>query len=126
MSVDDALTERIIGCAYQVANALGPGFLEKVYENALAHELRKAGLSVMQQQGIEVHYDGILVGDFIPDLIVEGTVIIELKASHEHSDFYTAQCLNYIKATRKPVCLLINFGRAKLDIRRYERKPAIE
>jgi GxxExxY protein len=126
MSVDDALTERIIGCAYQVANTLGPGFLEKVYENALAHELRKAGLSVTQQQGIEVRYDGILVGDFIADLIVEGTVIIELKASQEHSDFYTAQCLNYIKATRKPLCLLINFGRAKLDIRRYERKPGIE
>ena len=126
MSVDDALTERIIGCAYRVANTLGPGFLEKVYENALAHELRKAGLSVAQQQGIEVRYDGILVGDFIADLIVEGTVIIELKASQEHSDFYTAQCLNYIKATRKPLCLLINFGRAKLDVRRYERKPGVE
>jgi GxxExxY protein len=126
MSVDDALTERIIGCAYQIANTLGPGFLEKVYENALAHELRKAGLSVTQQQGIEVRYDGILVGDFIADLIVEGTVIIELKASQEHSDFYTAQCLNYIKATRKPLCLLINFGRAKLDIRRYERRPGVD
>jgi len=126
MSVDDALTERIIGCAYQIANTLGPGFLEKVYENALAHELRKAGLSVTQQQGIEVRYDGILVGDFIADLIVEETVIIELKASREHSDFYTAQCLNYIKATRKPLCLLINFGRAKLDIRRYERRPGID
>lgn len=126
MSIDDALTERIIGCAYLVANTLGPGFLEKVYENALAHELRKAGLSVAQQQGIEVRYDGIVVGDFVADLVVEGTVIIELKASREHSDFYTAQCLNYLKATGKPICLLINFGQAKLDIRRYERKPGAE
>jgi GxxExxY protein len=119
MSIDDALTERIIGCAYQVANTLGPGFLEKVYENALAHELRKAGLSVIQQQGIEVRYDGIVVGDFIADLIVEGTVILELKATREHSDFYTAQCLNHLKATGKPTCLLINFGRAKIDIKRF-------
>ncbi|GLH74303.1 hypothetical protein GETHLI_28050 [Geothrix limicola] len=126
MSIDDSLTERIIGCAYQVANSLGPGFLEKVYENALAHELRKAGLSVIQQQGIEVRYDAIVVGDFVADLVVEGAVIIELKATRDHADFYTAQCLNYLKATGKPICLLINFGRAKLDIRRYERKPVVE
>lgn len=122
MSLDDALTEKIIGCAYQVANTLGPGFLEKVYENALAHALRKAGLSVAQQQGIEVLYDGIVVGEYIADLIVDGEVILEIKASRDHSEFYSAQCLNYLKATGRPVCLLINFGRAKIDIRRYERK----
>lgn len=119
MSIDDALTERIIGCAYQVANTLGPGFLEKVYENALAHELRKAGLSVTQQQGIEVCYDGVLVGEFVADLVVEGQVILELKATREHSNFFAAQCLNYLKATGKPICLLINFGKARIDIQRY-------
>lgn len=119
MRPDDALTERIIACAFRVANALGPGFLEKVYENALAHELRKAGFDVMQQQGIEVHYDGILVGEFVADLLVESMVLIELKATKEHSDFYTAQCLNYLKATGKPVCLLINFGKARIDIKRF-------
>ena len=66
MAVDDALTERIIGCAFHVANELGPGFLEKVYENAFAYELRKAGLKVVQQQGIEVHYDGRRGGLALP------------------------------------------------------------
>ena len=64
MAVGGALTERIIGCAFRVANELGPGFLEKVYENAFAYELRKAGLRVVQQQGIKVHYDGSVVGEF--------------------------------------------------------------
>ena len=117
----DALTEQIIGCAFVVANTLGPGFLEKVYENALAHELLKCGLAIAQQQGIEVHYDGILVGEFVADLVVENTVILELKAIPELAEFHTPQCLNYLKATGKPVCLLINFGKAKIDIRRYER-----
>jgi GxxExxY protein len=121
MRPDDSLSERIIGCAYTVANALGPGFLEKVYENALAHEVQKAGLSVAQQQGIEVHYDGILVGEFVADLVVDGSVIVEIKASQDHSDFYTAQCLNYLRATAKSVCFLINFGKAKIHVRRYER-----
>ena len=80
MPEHDPLTERIIGCAFKVANTLGHGFLEKVYENALAHELRKAGLEVVQQQGLEVHYDGVLVGEFQVDLLVEGRVLVELKA----------------------------------------------
>ena len=125
MSVDDALTERIIGCAFKVANTLGPGFLEKVYENALAHELHKAGIQAVQQQSIQVHYDGVLVGDFIADLVVEGAVILELKASRDFTDFYAAQCLNYLKATRLSVCLLLNFGKAKLEVRRYERPGGI-
>ena len=64
MAVDDALTERIIGCAFRIANELGPGFLEKVYENAFGYELHKAGLWVVQHQGIEVHYNGSVVGEF--------------------------------------------------------------
>ena len=125
MTLDDPLTERIIGCAFKVANTLGPGFLEKVYENALAHELRKAGISVVQQQPIQVHYDGILVGDFVADLVVEGSVILELKATKDFTDFYAAQCLNYLKATQLSVCLLLNFGRAKLEVRRYERPGGV-
>ncbi len=121
MPIEDALSGQIIACAYQVANTLGPGFLEKVYENALAHELRKAGLAVVQQQGIEVHYDGILVGDFVADLVVEGRVIVELKACRELADAHAAQCLNYLKATGMAVCLLLNFGKARIDVRRFER-----
>src|SRR5271167_2411165 len=75
----DAISNRIIGCAFTVANALGSGFLEKVYENALAVELRMAGLAVEQQRGITVTYKGALVGDYFVDLLVEGAVLIELK-----------------------------------------------
>lgn len=125
MPIEDTLTERIIGCAYTVANTLGPGFLEKVYENALAHELRKAGHTVVQQRGIEVHYDGVLVGDFIADLVVDEAVIIELKAVKDLADIHTAQCLNYLKATGKSVCLLINFGKAKIEVRRFERPGGV-
>lgn len=121
MTIEDTLTQRIIGCAFRVSSTLGPGFLEKVYENALVHELRKQGLEVRQQQGIEVHYDEVLVGEFIADLLVEGRVLVELKATREHSDFFTAQCLNYLKATGHEVCLLLNFGMAKLEVRRFER-----
>ena len=70
---------RIIGCAFRVANALGHGFIEKVYENALAHEMRKPGLDIVQQRGIVVFYDDVIVGEYTADLIVEDQVIVELK-----------------------------------------------
>ena len=117
MQANDPLTERIIGCAFKVANTLGHGFLEKVYENALAHELRKAGLAVTQQHGLEVYYDGALVGEFQVDLVVEGTVLVELKAVAGLQEVHVAQCLNYLRASGKPVCLLLNFGRS-LEVRR--------
>ena len=112
------LTERIIGGAFTVSNTLGCGFLEKVYENALAHELRKLGLRVEQQHSIPVYYDGALVGDFVADLIVESSVIVELKATREIHDIFIAQCLNYLKATGLPICLLLNFGKPRLEIKR--------
>jgi GxxExxY protein len=114
----DALTESIIGCAYAVANALGNGFLEKVYENALAHELRKKGLKVEQQCSIPVHYDEIIVGEYLADLLVEGMVLVELKAVKAIEDIHKAQCLHYLKATGQQTCLLINFGTAKIQIKR--------
>ncbi len=117
MPENDPLTERIISCAFQVANALGHGFLEKVYENALAHELRKAGLRVDQQHGLEVHYDGVLVGAFQVNLLVEGQVLVELKAGSNLQDAHVAQCLNYLKASGNTVCLLFNFGKS-LQVRR--------
>jgi GxxExxY protein len=75
----DAISSRIIGCAFIVANTLGSGFLEKVYENALAVELRSAGLAVEQQRGIAVSYKGVLVGEYFVDLLVEDSVLVELK-----------------------------------------------
>ncbi|GIK36359.1 MAG: hypothetical protein BroJett011_01920 [Chloroflexota bacterium] len=125
MDIDEArrlelnkITERIIGCAYTVGNTLGNGFLEKVYENALAHELRKADLQVIQQYGIQVHYDGIVVGDFASDLLVERCVLVELKAVKALDEIHMAQCLNYLKATGLSVCLLLNFGQPKVQIKR--------
>lgn len=116
------ITEKIIGCAYTVGNQLGTGFLEKVYENALAHELRKAGLVVHQQHPIDVVYDGVLVGEFVADLLVEDAVLVELKAIKRIGDIHLAQCLNYLKATNRRVCLLLNFGHTKVQVKRVVRR----
>jgi len=113
------LTGKIIRCAFAVSNALGAGFLEKVYENALAHELGKAGLAVEQQKGMQVVYDGVVVGEYVADLVVNGRVIVELKAVKAFDNVHFAQCLNYLKATGTEVCLLINFGVPKVEIKRF-------
>jgi GxxExxY protein len=117
----EQITEKIIGCAYKVANTLGNGFLEKVYENALAHEIRKTGLSVEQQHLVPVVYDGVVVGDYVADLIVEDKVIVELKATQDVEDIHKAQCINYLKATSLTLCLLINFGTPKVQVKRFVR-----
>jgi GxxExxY protein len=114
----DELTEKIIGCAFTVSNTLGAGYLEKVYENALAHELRKAGLTVEQQKRVEVFYDGVMVGYFDSDIIVEEIVILEIKAVRALDDAHKAQTLNYLKSTGLRVGLVINFGRPKIEIKR--------
>ena len=116
------LSERIIGCAFKVYNILGCGFLEKVYENSLAHELRKESLSVDQQKPIKVIYDGIVVGEYIADLLVESVIILELKALKEIDNIHEAQLLNYLKATGLKLGLILNFGQPKLQIRRMVRK----
>ena len=130
--VNDELTQKIIGCAYKVSNTLGSGFLEKVYENAYAREISKSGLKVQQQYPIKVFYDGDMVGEFAADLLVEETVLIELKAVRELDEIHMAQAMNYLKATGLQICLLINFGKPKVEIRRivpYEiwqgKKPEI-
>ncbi len=112
------ITEKIIGCAFKVGSILGVGFLEKVYENALGHELRKCGLVVEQQKPITVYYDGVAVGFFDADLFVEGRVLVELKVAKAFDDIHLAQCLNYLKATKLPLCLLINFGTVKVGVKR--------
>jgi GxxExxY protein len=114
----NAFTEKVIGCAYQVSNTLGVGFLEKVYENALLYELKKAGLRVEQQCPLKVYYDGIEVGEYFADLLVESSVLVELKASREIDEVFMAQCINYLKATGLSVCLLINFGTSRIGIKR--------
>ena len=114
----DETTERIIGDAYKVANVLGNGFLEKVYENALAHELRKTGLKVEQQKSIQVLYDGVVVGDYVADMLVGDVVLVEMKAVKALDEVHLAQCLNYLKATGLKVCLLLNLGTPKVQVKR--------
>jgi GxxExxY protein len=112
------ITERIIGCAYEVSKVLGCGFLEKVYENALMHEMLRQGLGVKQQVPMSVYYDDVVVGDYVADIVVEGKVLVELKAVSSLDDIHRAQCLNYLNAIGLHVCLLLNFGRPKLEVKR--------
>lgn len=113
------ITQKIIGCAYDVSNALGTGFVEKVYENALVHRVRKnTEFMVSQQHPIKVTYDGVIVGEFYADLLVAERVLVELKAVSMLIPEHTAQALNYLRATGLEVCLLINFGRSKVEIKR--------
>jgi GxxExxY protein len=114
----NSLSRQVIGCAFTVLNTLGAGFLEKVYENALAHELRKAGLAVQQQQGITIMYDGTEVGAYVIDLIVEQTLLVELKAAKALDPAHHAQCINYLKASGLRLGLLLNFGNPRLEIKR--------
>jgi GxxExxY protein len=112
------ITEKIIGCAYKVSGGLGCGFLEKVYENPLAYEMGKAGLKVERQVKLKVKYENIIVGDFTADMLVEDKVLVELKAVKAYDDIHFAQCMNYLKATGFKICLLINFGKPKVEVKR--------
>lgn len=114
----DKITETIIGCAMAVSNTLGVGFLEKVYENALVFELQNAGLKVEQQKKIQVKYKGDIVGDYVADLIVSGSVLLEIKATKSIDEVHQAQLLNYLKVTGLDVGLILNFGTSKLGIKR--------
>jgi GxxExxY protein len=114
----DRISYSVIGAAQTVSSTLGFGFVEKVYENSLIIELAEAGLQVQQQKGVHVEYKGHVVGDFIPDLLVEGELVVELKASPTLEPNHRQQCLNYLRATGMPVCLLLNFGRPKLEVKR--------
>jgi GxxExxY protein len=101
-----------------VSNTLGCGFLEKVYENALAHELRKTGFAVAQQRGVVVTYDDVIVGEYAVDLLVEESVLMKLKAVKAFDTIHQAQCMNYLRATGMHLCLLPKFGKPRLDIKR--------
>lgn len=120
----NSLSEKVIGACYKVSNALGSGFLEKVYQNALAHELRKFGLKVEGQKPLYVTYDG--VGEYFTDLFIEDVLIIELKACDGFSDVHKAQCINYLNVTKLPLCLFINFGRPRVEIKRICQSKFLE
>ena len=114
----DAIAESVIGAAYEVSNVLGTGFLEKVYERALARELTLRGLRVLRQVCFPVSYKGQLVGEYLADLVVEGRLVIELKCVERFSNEHMAQCINYLKASDMRLALLFNFQKPKVEWRR--------
>ena len=116
-----SLTEKIIGRAMAVHSTLGPGFLESVYQKALLHELLKSGLQVEAGKSVSVYYDGLVVGDFIADILVQERVLIEIKANTQISTANEAQLVNYLTATRIDVGLLLNFGAPRLEVKRKVR-----
>lgn len=125
---DDALTREIIGCAYKVHNALGAGFLEKVYENALRIELIKLGHKVKQQEPINVTYEGHIVGEYFADLWVDEIVVLEIKAVQMLAKIHEVQLVNYLTATGINTGLVLNFGssvQVRPKFREYTPKPLL-
>jgi len=125
----EALTEKIIGCAFKVHNTLGAGFLEKVYENALQIELIKLGLEVKQQEPIRVYYEGQVVGDYYADLWVENQIVVEVKAVQALSKEHEVQLVNYLTATGVDTGLLLNFGpsvQVKRKFREYRSRQDLQ
>lgn len=110
--IEEELTSQIIKAFYKVHNTLGFGFLEKVYENALMLELQENGFQVESQKPIDVYYHGKIVGEYFADLIVENKVILEIKSAETISQAHESQTINYLKATRIEVGLILNFGRS--------------
>lgn len=117
----EELTEKVIGCAYAVHNAMGFGFLESVYEKCLVIELRKAGLACRAQHSMKVTYDNEVVGDFAADIVVEDCLILELKSARSIDKRHEVQLVNYLVATGIEVGLVINFGPEKVDVKRKVR-----
>lgn len=117
----EGLTKAVIGCAFEVINELGAGFLESVYEKALLLALRQKGLSVAAQHSVKVMFRNECVGDFYTDIFVENKVIVELKAVKAITPEHQAQIINYLNATGVEVGLLLNFGNQKLEYKRFTR-----
>jgi GxxExxY protein len=112
------LSQRVIGCAIAVSNTLGAGFLESVYEHALAVELQSNGIAFERQKALVVRYRSVEVGHFYADLLIEGKLLVELKALRQLTAEHEAQVMNYLHATGLHVGLLLNFGSPRLGIRR--------
>src|SRR4026207_964766 len=122
MSIDDPLTRQVIGLAMRVHTALGPGFIESVYRRALLYALRRADVACEEEKRITVFYEGEAVGDFIADIVIDGRVLVELKAVEILHSAHEAQTVNYLKATGIDTGLLLNFGTTRLQIRRKFRQ----
>lgn len=114
----EELTRKIIAAAYTVYNRMGFGFLESVYEKCLLIELARAGLRAKSQKSIVVKYENEVVGEFKADIIVEDTVIVELKSVKQIAEAHEVQLVNYLVATDRPVGLILNFGEQKVEVKR--------
>ena len=114
----DSLTEQVLAAVFEVSNTLGAGFLEKVYERALLRELALRNIRATAQASFRVAYKGHPVGDYFADILVEDSLVIELKCVDRLTNEHTAQCLNYLKASGLTVCLLVNFQNSKVEWKR--------
>ena len=120
----EELSRQVIGCSFDVINELGAGSLESVYEKALHIALTESGLAVERQKPIEVHFRSQVVGDFYADHLVEGKILVELKAVKAIAPEHQAQIINYLNATGVSVGLLINFGNPRLEYKRFTRSKS--
>ena len=112
------LTEKVLGAVFEVSNSLGAGFLEKVYQRALMTELRLRGIRAASEVSLSVLYKGECVGDYFADIVAEDRLVIELKCVERLANEHTAQCINYLRASGKRLCLLVNFQRPKVEWKR--------
>jgi len=112
------LTEKVIGAVFEVSNTLGVGFLEKVYERALVRELTLRGVRAEAQVGLRVRYKGEEVGEYVADVLVEDVLVVELKCVQNIGNEHAAQCMNYLRASGRRLCLLVNFQRPKVEYKR--------
>jgi GxxExxY protein len=114
----DSLTESVLAAIFEVSNTLGAGFLEKVYERALLRELALRGISAVAQASFTIVYKGHNIGEYCADILVENVLVIELKCVERLANEHTAQCLNYLRASGRTVCLLVNFQKPKVEWKR--------
>lgn len=120
--IHEELSGKIIGAAMTVLNELGPGLDEKLYERALVIELRKRGHAVDQQKSFPVHYSGELIGNLVPDTIVDGLVIADPKVVEAFNETHVRQMIGYLAITKLKLALLLNFKHVKLDWKRIVRE----
>jgi GxxExxY protein len=114
----DSLSEKVLGAVFEVSNTLGAGFLERVYQRALLRELNLRGLRATAEASFTVVYKGQSVGEYYADLLVEDSLVVELKCAERLANEHTAQCLNYLRASGRTVCLLVNFQKPKVEWKR--------
>ena len=114
----DSLTERVLGAIFEVSNTLGAGFLEKVYERTLLRELSLRGIRASTQASFAITYKGQYVGEYFADILVEDVLLVELKCVERLANEHTAQCLNYLRASGRTLCLLVNFQKPNVEWKR--------